>query len=94
MFDPVVYIHFMLIECNEHLNDLSGSAASLGILENILFITYDYSLKHVETALNLIGHVYVKKGWTKLARECFRKSLTIRPLHNAAKWNIMFMLFG
>ena len=43
---------------------------------------------HRDTCLNILGCVYTNEGRFDRPVECFRKSLEIEPIANAAKWHM------
>ena len=48
----------------------------------------DFRCSHRDTCLNLLGWVYKDQGRIDTAVECFRKSLEIVPVGNAAVWHL------
>ena len=47
-----------------------------------------FRCSHRDTCLNILGWVYKNEGRFDRAVECFRKSLEIEPIANAAKWHM------
>ena len=93
--DPVIYLNFMQLKCSYKLGYSSDDAKALSDIEQtIVRHLSNRDLAHLETALNILGHCYLNKGWSRLALQCYKVSWTIRPLHNAAKWHVMFLIFG
>ena len=80
--DGKILLYFLLY-LNHRQFDMEDHAAA--DMENIKWlIEIDEFLGHKETALNLLGWIYKERGRVDSAVECFRKSLAIQPIHNAA----------
>ena len=65
--------------------------ATFDIVNMSHVVNTDVSLGHKETALNLLGWAYRQEGQVEKAKECFKKSILERPLHNAAYWHCCFL---
>ena len=50
-------------------------------------------ISHRETCYNLLGWVYKEQGDTVRAMECWKKSIEVKPLLNAAFWHIAILCF-
>ena len=48
----------------------------------------DRNIGHRETALNVLGWVYEQQGRLDKAIACYRTSLQIKRVHNAAFWHL------
>ena len=58
-----------------------------------ILLLHDSDLGHRETALNLLGWIHRRAGNTNEALRCFKRSLDIQPLHNAAVWHVCVTLY-
>ena len=84
--DGKILLYFLLYLNHHHCGMEAHASADV---ENIKWlIETDKYLGHRETALNLLGWIYKERGRVDSAVECFRKSLTIQPTHNAAFWHL------
>ena len=73
-----------------HLNHVSLgkiSEASNDII-NMEQIIETRDVSHRDTCLNLLGWVYKQQSHTQKAIDCFKRSLKISPLHNAAHMHL------
>ena len=76
----------------QYLNhrSLGMALAIVSDITNMLLTMRAFDISHKETALNILGWVYRQEGLTELAWDCVRRSLGIRPGHNAARWHMLF----
>ena len=95
IMDPMVYAYFLLYKNSEILGETVKMNEALAKLEELSDRHLLQSVEcHRETNLNMLGHIYLTRGWPARALKCFEKSWNIRPFYNAAKWHILFMLFA
>ena len=84
--DGKILLYFLLNLNHHHFGMEAHASADV---ENIRWlIETDKYLGHRETAWNLLGWINKERGRVDSAVECFRKSLTIQPTHNAAFWHL------
>ena len=74
-------LHFLLYLNHKKLNMTDHVTADIHIMYALLS---KYNTSHWETCINLLGWVFKDQGATETANCCFRKSLQLKPLCNAA----------
>ena len=91
---PIIYAYFLQYKNSGMLNKKGDMCVALKKLEHMNKISLQKGIySHPDTTLNLLGHIYMTRGWYRLAVQCFRSSLTIEPYYRTVKLHVMFMLF-
>ena len=87
-----VYLYFIKYLAYTNRSQLIQKHMAINNLESVL--KSEISPYHRETGYNLLGWIYFLEGWIRQGIQYFRKSWSLRPHHNAAKFHIMFYIFG
>ena len=88
--DGKILLYFLLYVNHRHHRMDAEADANMDTIGRL--IQTDSLLCHRETALNLLGWIYMEKGLVLKAMECFKKSLTLQNTHNAAVWQLAFII--
>lgn len=91
VIDGKFLLYFLIYLNHKKLN--LDVEATFDIVNMSHVINTDVSLGHKESALNLLGWAYNQEGQVEKAKECLKKSIPERPLHNAAYWHCCFLAF-
>ena len=88
------YLYSLQYKNSEMMNKKGDMSVALEKQEHMNLVSLQKHIYcHPDTTLNLLGHIYITKGWYNLALQCFRRSWHIQQHYNAVKWHAMFMLF-
>ena len=91
---PAAYLYFLQYKNSGMMNKKGDMLVALEKLEHMNLISLIEGIySHPDTTLNLLGHIYMTRGWDRLAVHCFRRSWQIQPYYNAVKLHVMFYLF-
>ena len=93
-----VYLYFMqYLLYSKTKNDLQKKIVAFKLCVEVEQSRTNFSMaagnrpSHEDTALNLLGWVYLQEGLLEDALWCFLESWKIRPHHNAAKIHVLCM---
>lgn len=81
LVDSMFLQHFLFYVNHRRLNRISEANNDL---RNMLLTIETKDVSHKETCLNLLGWAYKDLGHINKAFETFKKSLEVKPVHNAA----------
>ena len=81
LVDGKVLLYFLLYLNHKKLKRASQVVADI---DNMIRVITTGEICHRESCLNLLGWVYKNEGYVDRAEECFRKSLELKPVGNAA----------
>ena len=73
---------------------LRQSSLAREALKKMIRICNEKFPYHLDTSYNLLGWVFRDRGDVARAVECFKKSLTVEPVFNAAYWHLCFLICG
>ncbi|KAK3594885.1 hypothetical protein CHS0354_020546 [Potamilus streckersoni] len=87
--DPKLYLHFLEYQCYHRQNKIPQKIAAL---DKMIWVIRHERLKYIDTALNLLAYCLRKDGFMVQSYLALSTSLKLKNHHNAAKWQIAYML--